>query len=78
MEMDLDAPIPLRERQCPGGLLRHAPTLHQLRRMYAVMQGTYEKLPWEFCDRRGLIAVDWPTDGRWDSIAGRYGSVCCA
>ena len=33
------------------------------------MQGNYEKPPWEFCDRRGLIALDYRTDGCWDDIA---------
>ena len=37
------------------------------------MQGNYEKPPWEFCDRRGLFALDYRTDGCWDDIAGRYG-----
>ena len=72
-EMDLDAPIPLRERQCPGVLPRQAPTLQQLRRMYPVMRGNYEKLPREFGDRGGLFALDWRTDGRWNDTAGRYG-----
>ena len=73
IEMDLDAPIPLRERQCPGFLPRQAPTLPQLRRIYPVMRGNYEEPHWEFCHRRGLFAVDCRTDGRWDDIAGRYG-----
>ena len=73
MDPDLDAAIPLRERKCPGVLLRQAGTLQQLRRMYPVMRGNYEKPPWEFCDRRGLFALDCRTDGRWDDLAGRYG-----
>ena len=73
MDLDLDAPIPLGERKCPGVLPRYAPTLQQLRRMYPVMRGNYEKPPWEFCDRRGLFALDCRIYGRWDDIAGRYG-----
>ena len=41
--------------------------------MCPVMWGNYEKPPWEFCDRRGLFAVDCRTDGRWDDIVSRYG-----
>ena len=41
--------------------------------MYPVMQSNYEKPPWEFCDRRGLFALDCRTDRHWDDIAGRYG-----
>ena len=78
LEMDLHAPIPLRERTCPGVLRRYAPTLQQLRRMYPVMVGNYEQPPWEFCDRRGLFALDCRTDGRWDDIARRYAPVCRA
>ena len=73
MDPDLDAAIPLRERKCPGVLPRQASTLQQLRRMYPVMRGNYEKPPWEFCDRRGLFALDCRTDGRWDGLAGRGG-----
>ena len=53
---------------------RQAPTLQQLRHMYPIMRGNYEKPPWEFCDRRGLFALDCRTDGRWDDIARRYGA----
>ena len=75
MEMDLvlDALIRLRERKCPGVLPRQDPTLRQLRRMYPIMRGNYEKPPWEFCDRRELFALDCRTDGRWDAIAGHHG-----
>ena len=73
MDPDLDAAIPLRERKCPGVLPRQAPTLQQLRRMYPVMRGNYEKPPLEFRDRRGLFALHCRTDGHWDDIAGRYG-----
>ena len=73
MDPDLDAAIPPRERKCPGVLSRQAGTLPQLRRMYPVMRGNYEKPPWELCDRRGLFALDCRTDGRWDDRAGRYG-----
>ena len=73
MDLDLDAPIPLRERKCPGVLPMQAPTLQQQRRMYPVMRGNYEKPPWEFCNRRGLFALDCRTDGHWNDIAGRYG-----
>ena len=73
MDPELDAAIPLRGRKCPGVLPRQAGTLQQLRRMYPVMRGNYEKPPWEFCDRRGLFALDCRTDGRWDDLAGRYG-----
>ena len=73
MDPELDAAIPLRERKCPAVLPRQAGTLQQLRRMYPVMRGNYEKPPWEFCDRRGLFALDCRTDGRWDDLAGRYG-----
>ena len=45
MDPDLDAAIPLRERKCPGVLPRQAGTLQQLRRMYPVMRGNYEKPP---------------------------------
>ena len=55
---DLDTVIPLRERKCPGVLPRQAGTPQQLRRMYPVMRGNYEKPHWEFCDRRGLFALD--------------------
>ena len=72
MDPDLDASIPLRERKCPGVLRRQAPTLQQLRRMYPIMRGNYEKPPWELCDRRGLFALDCRADGCWDLIAGRY------
>ena len=72
LQMDLDAPIPLRERKCPGVLPRQTPT--QLRRMYPVMRSNDEKPLWEFCDRRRLFAVDCRTDGRWDGIACCYGS----
>ena len=58
MDPDVDAPIPLRERKCPGVLPRQAPTVQQLRRMYPVMRGNYKKPPCEFCDRQGLFAVD--------------------
>ena len=77
MEMDLnfDATIPLRERMCPEVLPIQAPTLQQLRRMYPVMRGNYERPPWEFCDRRGLFALDCRTDGGWDDIAGSYGPL---
>ena len=73
LEMDLAAPILLGECKCPGVLPRQAPTLQQLRRMYPVMRGNYEKPPWEFCDRRGLFAVDFCTDGRWDDIERHHG-----
>ena len=45
MDPDLDAAIPLRERKCPRVLPRQAGTLQQLRRMYPVMRGNYEKPP---------------------------------
>ena len=45
MDPDLDAAITLRERKCPGVLPRQAGTLQQLRRMYPVMRGNYEKPP---------------------------------
>ena len=73
MDLVLVAPIPLRERKCPGVLPRQAPTLQELRRTYHVMRGNYEKPRWEFFDRRGLFALDSRTDGRWDDIRGRYG-----
>ena len=73
MDPDLDGAIPPGKRKCPGVLPRQAATLQQLRRMYPVMRGNYEKPPWEFCDRRGLFALDCRTDGRWDDLAGRYG-----
>ena len=73
MDADLDAVIALRERKCSGVRPRQAPTLQQLRRMYSVRRGSYEKPPSEVCDRRGLFALDCRTDGRWDDIAGRYG-----
>ena len=73
LKMELDALIPMRNRKPPGVLPRHAPTLQQLRQMYPVMRSTYEKPPWEFCDRRGLFALDCRADGRWDDIACRYG-----
>ena len=73
LEMDLDAPIPLRKRKCPGVLPRQAATLQQLRRMYPVMRANYEKPPWEFCDRRWLLALDCRTDGHWGDLARRYG-----
>ena len=73
MEMDLDAPILLRERHCRVVLSRQAPTLQQLRQMYPVIRGNYEKPPWEFCDRQGLFALDCRTHGCWDDIAARYG-----
>ena len=73
MDLDLGTPIPPRECKCPGVLPRRAPTLQQLRWMYPVMRGNYEKPPWEFCDRRALFATDCHTDGRWDDTAGRYG-----
>ena len=41
--------------------------------MYLVMQGNYEKLPTNFCERRGLFTVGCRTDGPWDDIARRYG-----
>ena len=69
MDLDLDAPIPLGERKCPGVLSRQAPTLQRLRGTYPVMRGNYEKPPSEFCDRRGLLALDCCTDGRCDDIA---------
>ena len=72
MEMDLDAPIRLRERNCPGGSPRQAPKLQQLRRMCPVMRGNYEKPPREFCGR-GVFALACCTDGCWDDIAGRCG-----
>ena len=80
MEMDLDlaAPIALRERKCPSFLPRLAPTVQQLRRMYPVMRGNYEKPTWEFRDRPGLFALDCRTAGRWDIIAGRYAWPPCA
>ena len=73
MGPELDDAIPLRERKCPGVLPRQAGTLQQLRLMYPVMRGNYEKPPWEFCNRRGLFALDSRTDGRCDDLAGRYG-----
>ena len=45
MDPDLDAAIPLRERKCLGVLPRQAGTLQQLRWMYPVMRGNYEKPP---------------------------------
>ena len=38
--------------------------------MYPVMRGNYEKQPWEIFDRRGLFALDYRMDGRWDDISG--------
>ena len=73
MDLDLDAPIPLCERKSPGVLPSQAPTLQQLRRMYTVMRGNYEKPPWDFCGRRGLFALDCRTNGCWDDIPGCYG-----
>ena len=66
VEMDpvRDAAIPLRERKCSGVLPRQAPTLQQLRRMYPVMRGKYDKPPREFCDRRALFALHCRIDGR--------------
>ena len=43
--MNLDAPIPLRERQCPRVLPRQAPLVQQLQRMYPVVRGNFEKSP---------------------------------
>ena len=61
MEMDVDAPSPVRERKCPGfSLGRPSP-----RGMYPIMRGNYEKPPWESCNRQGLFAVDGRSDGRW-------------
>ena len=51
--------------------------MQQLRRMYPVMRGNYEKPPLEFCDRRGLFALDCRIDARWDNIAGRYVVPAC-
>ena len=45
VDPDLDAAIPLRERKCPGVLPRQAPTVQQLRWMYPVMRGNYQKPP---------------------------------
>ena len=64
MEIDLDDPIPLCERQCPGVLPRQAPTLQQVRRIYPVIRSNYEKPRWECCIRRGVLALHCRTDGR--------------
>ena len=51
LEMDLDVPIPLWERKCPGVLTRQAPTLHEMRRMYTIVRCNYEEPPSEVCER---------------------------
>ena len=53
MDPDLEAAIPPRERKCPGVLPRQAGTLQQLRRMYPVMRGNYEKPPWSSATAEG-------------------------
>ena len=45
LEMGLDAPIPLRERKCPGVFPRQAPTLQQQRRMYPSCPATVRSRP---------------------------------
>ena len=69
MDPDFEVAIPLRERKCPGVFPRQAPTLQQLRRMYPVMRGNYEKPPWEFCDRQVLFALNCRTNGRCEDTA---------
>ena len=75
MDLDLDAPIPLRERKCPGVLPSQAPTLQQLRRMYTVMRGNHEKPP---CGRRGLIALDCAQMVVGTTFRAAMASVCRA
>ena len=64
LERDAHAPIPLSERKCPGVLSRQALALQEVRRMYPVMGGNYEKVPGEDCNCRGLFKMDCRTDGR--------------
>ena len=72
LDMHLDALILLPGRKCPGVLPLQVPALQQLRRMYPVMGGSYEKAHWEFCDRQRLFALNSRKGSRWDDIAGRY------
>ena len=71
--MDFDVPNSLGEGKCPGLRPGQAPTLQHRGQMYPVMRESYEKPPWDLCDRRGLLALDCGTDAHWDDITGRYG-----